>query len=442
VTTTLASHPAAAIFPMMTEAEIAALAEDIRINGQHEPIVTLDDQILDGRNRWKACELAGVEPKTVKWDGSGNSPTRYVLSLNVRRRQLTPSQLATVGRVILPLLEAEAKERQRQGREKIPYPGRTGKASEHAAALVGVNPRYISDANKLAEKAPELFEQVSRGELTLPEAMKPVRAEERRQREEAAHRDLVLAPDHPVRLEVADSAQHIPLEDESIDLIVTSPPYAVGLNYEGGDIDPETWPDFMARWLFEAYRVSRDGGRLALNVPLDTSKPVKRPTYAQAVELALEAGWTYAWTAIWDEDNVSKSTGRGSVDSPSTPHVVARVEHIAVFTKGEWGRSSEATPDLRHAEWLDWTNGLWRFPGESKAWEGYRGAFPEELARRFITLLSFPDDVVLDPFCGSGTTPLVAHRLKRQAIGFDISPKAIESSKRRLAAESEAEVAA
>jgi site-specific DNA-methyltransferase (adenine-specific) len=236
----------------------------------------------------------------------------------------------------------------------------------------------------------------------------------------------------PARIEVAD-AMRLPLEDRSVDLIVTSPPYALAIGYAGGDIHPLRWTSFMAGWLDEAWRVAREGGRLALNIPLDTTQGGSRPTYAQAVSAAQQAGWQYRATVVWAEGNISKSIARGSVDSPSSPHVIAPVEMIGLFYRDHWGRASERPPDLTHEEWLAWTNGLWNFTGEGRAWEGHPAAFPEELPRRLTKLLSFPGDVVLDPFCGSGTAIVVAHQLGRVAIGFDISPDYVASARRRVA---------
>ena len=236
-----------------------------------------------------------------------------------------------------------------------------------------------------------------------------------------------------VRIEVAD-ARSLPLADGTVDLTVTSPPYGIGKPYATGDA-ADGWPEFMRDWLREAYRVAAERGRLALNVPLDATEGGFRPTYAQAVAAAVEAGWTYRFTVVWAEDNVSKSTARGSIDSPQAIHVVAPVEMVAVFSKGAWRRDPAGrTWDLARQEWLEWTNGLWRFGGESNPWEGFPAAFPVELPHRLIKLLGFHDDLVCDPFVGSGSTAIAAARLGRQFVGFDIDSAQIGSTKRRLAA--------
>jgi hypothetical protein len=97
---TLRAHPAAELFPMLGDQELAELAEDIRTRGLIEPLVTVEVDgekvLLDGRNRLRACLMAGVEPSSVPWDGSGGSALGFVLARNLRRRHLTPSQRAAV----------------------------------------------------------------------------------------------------------------------------------------------------------------------------------------------------------------------------------------------------------------------------------------------------------------------------------------------------------
>jgi site-specific DNA-methyltransferase (adenine-specific) len=249
----------------------------------------------------------------------------------------------------------------------------------------------------------------------------------------AAEREEVDPAECPALIDVADAAS-LPLLDNYVDLIVTSPPYGLDVAYVSSPDAPDAWVPFMEAWLREAFRVSRDGGRLALNVPLDTTTGGFRPTYAQALAAAELAGWTYRFSIVWAEDNISKSVARGSMDSAAAPHVIAPVEMVAVFHKGDWKRETDKSSDLGHQDWLDWTNGLWCFSGESQPWEGHPAPFPLELPRRLVQLLSFPGDTVLDPFAGSGTTVVTAYELGREALGYDLSPQYVASARRRLVA--------
>ncbi len=106
-------HPAAELFPLLTGDDLARLASDIAQNGLLEPIVVFDGLLLDGRNRRRACEMAGVEPRYVEWHGEGGSPVAFVAARNLHRRHLTESQRAAIAAQVKGLFEEEAAERQR-----------------------------------------------------------------------------------------------------------------------------------------------------------------------------------------------------------------------------------------------------------------------------------------------------------------------------------------
>lgn len=167
-------HPAANLFPRMTEAELAELVEDIRGVGLLEPIVTHNGEVLDGINRLRACELAGVQPRYREWDGEGGSPVAFVLSHNLQRRHLTASQRAAVAVESLPLFEKEARERMLAGKlVSDPVANvHQGRSNEQAAELTGAGARYVSEAKAVKEADPELFEKVKAGEVTLRSAGK------------------------------------------------------------------------------------------------------------------------------------------------------------------------------------------------------------------------------------------------------------------------------
>lgn len=236
-----------------------------------------------------------------------------------------------------------------------------------------------------------------------------------------------------VTLAVAD-ARSMPLDDDTVDLIVTSPPYGLDVGYPDGDVPADVWPAFMAEWLREAYRVTKPHGRLALNVPLDTSEPTYRPTYAQTVVAALMAGWEYVSTIVW-ADNQTKKGGwaLGSQASAARPRHVSQVEMILVASKGAWAPSSVNRDDITPEEFLLAGRGPWGFSGESHPWEDHPAPFPLALPQRVIPYLCRVGDVVLDPFCGSGTTLVAAVERGRQGIGFDISAVYVDSARRRLA---------
>ncbi|MCH7689188.1 MAG: hypothetical protein IH899_21360, partial [Planctomycetes bacterium] len=167
-------HPACLLFPRLPKEELQSLADDIKQNGLRDDIVTLNGEILDGRNRLEACKIAGVEPKFVEWDGDG-SPLAWVISKNLMRRHLTASQRAVVAFGLLPLLEVEAKERQRlsKGRGKKgaqTCATLTGKASEQAARITNSSARTVEMVKAIHKQAPELIEEIRTGTLNVSEA--------------------------------------------------------------------------------------------------------------------------------------------------------------------------------------------------------------------------------------------------------------------------------
>lgn len=174
-------HPIADVWPMMDESKLQELADDIRKNGQLVPVWLYEGKILDGRNRWAACQIAGVEPKTKEY--TGDEPTAFAVAMNDRRRHMNKGALAAVAAELEPHFAADAKRRQaEQARrnqpqaqkvEKIP-PIEKSKAREEAAKSVGVNDRYVSDAKKVKQEAPEVFEKLKAGKITLQDAKREV----------------------------------------------------------------------------------------------------------------------------------------------------------------------------------------------------------------------------------------------------------------------------
>jgi site-specific DNA-methyltransferase (adenine-specific) len=242
----------------------------------------------------------------------------------------------------------------------------------------------------------------------------------------SAELPLVDSPfylDDRVRIYHADSTCLDVLGDETVDLIVTSPPYNLDVSYNGyADAVPyQRYLEWVGLWAAALFRVARFRGRACVNIPLDSNKGGKRAVYADYVRIFLAAGWQYQTTIVWNEQNISRRTAWGSWMSPSAPFVTAPVEMISVFYKGDWRRSREGRQtDIERDEFLSWTLGVWEFPGENPSKVGHPAPFPLELPRRLIKLYSYADDVVLDPFLGSGTTAVAAKLLGRHCVGVDV----------------------
>lgn len=208
-----------------------------------------------------------------------------------------------------------------------------------------------------------------------------------------------------------------------IDLIVTSPPYNLSKEYEisNDNLEYSEYLEFSCKWLQKCYTLAKDDGRLCINIPIDTGKGAHRSTGADITCIAKNIGWNYRTTIVWNEGNISNSMAKGSFMSASSPHVISPVELIVVFYKKQWKKLNTGKSDITKDEFLEWTNGLWTFNGESKRKIGHPAPFPLELPKRCIKLFSYINDIVLDPFMGSGTTPIAAKMLSRKTIGVDIS---------------------
>ncbi len=214
------------------------------------------------------------------------------------------------------------------------------------------------------------------------------------------------------------------IPENSVDLIITSPPYNVDIHYNShnDNLTYEDYLEFTQKWIQKCYGLAKDDGRFCLNIPLDKNKGGQQAVGADITKIAKDIGWKYHSTIIWNEGNISRRTAWGSYMSASAPYVIAPVEVILLLYKNSWKKNGGSRKnDITKQEFMDWTNGVWTFPGQSKKGAGGHPApFPIELPRRCIKLFSFVDDTVLDPFVGSGSTLIAAHLNNRKGIGVDI----------------------
>jgi len=225
------------------------------------------------------------------------------------------------------------------------------------------------------------------------------------------------------------------IRNNSIDLIVTSPPYNVDIQY-GSYNDSMTYDDYLKfskDWIFRCYQWLKSGGRLCLNIPLDKNKGGQQSVGADLTVIAKKVGYKYHSTIVWNEGNISRRTAWGSWLSASAPYVIAPVELIVVFYKETWKRKiAGKKSDISREEFMQWTNGLWTFSGESKKKIGHPTPFPVELPKRCIKLFSFVGDTILDPFLGSGSTLIACVLTNRKGVGVEIDKNYCEMAKRRL----------
>lgn len=187
-------HELADLFPMLCEEELSELADQIERDGfdTTHPIVIFEGKILDGRNRWRACDCLRREGRLASAppfrEFAGESPLQFVLQENLRRRHLTATERTVLAVEILPWEEKEAK--QRQGartdiKAKLPESSK-GQARDKAAAKTGVSPRSVSDAKNVKKKAPDLYQEMKAGKTDLQTAKKKLKKRERPQPPPAA----------------------------------------------------------------------------------------------------------------------------------------------------------------------------------------------------------------------------------------------------------------
>lgn len=239
-----------------------------------------------------------------------------------------------------------------------------------------------------------------------------------------------------IKLYNEDFLKDTSLSPESIDLIITSPPYNVGIDYgkHNDQDDYMTYLEFSHQWLSQCYKLARTDGRLCMNIPLDKNKGGQQSICADITTIAKKIGWRYHSTIIWNEGNISRRTAWGSWMSASAPYVIAPVEMIVVMYKDQWKKinGKGRTTGITKEEFMAWTNGVWTFNGESKKRIGHPAPFPRELPKRCIKLFSFENDTILDPFAGSGTVLIESFINNRVGIGYDLDINYCQLAQKRI----------
>lgn len=244
------------------------------------------------------------------------------------------------------------------------------------------------------------------------------------------HKDITLINSNSLNIEL--------FNQEFIDLIVTSPPYNVGIEYNSNndELCYEDYLSFSKQWMENCFKWSKPQARFCLNIPLDKNKGGNRSVGSDLTLIAQQVGWKYKSTIIWNEGNISRRTAWGSWKSASAPVVIAPIELIVVLYKGEWKKTGGSKiSDISSDEFKEWTQGVWDFNGESKKRIGHPAPFPKDLPYRCIKLFSFVGDTVFDPFAGSSTTLIVAQNTTRKSFGVELDKEYFELSKKRICKE-------
>lgn len=227
----------------------------------------------------------------------------------------------------------------------------------------------------------------------------------------------------------SEDMTHIP--DETVGLAFTSPPYNAGKDFDE-NLDLKEYLNLIGRVAAEVFRVLKPGGRYVINIANLGRKPYI-PLHAYFYAIHTAVGFLPAGEVIWRKGKgMSGSCAWGSWRSAKAPRLRDLHEYLLVFTKDRFNRPDKGLTEISAEEFMAATLSVWDIPPESARRVGHPAPFPIELAARVINLFSYVDDVVLDPFCGSGTTCVAAQLWNRRFVGYDISAEYCELTERRI----------
>jgi site-specific DNA-methyltransferase (adenine-specific) len=242
--------------------------------------------------------------------------------------------------------------------------------------------------------------------------------------------------------DVIDGLKQIP--DGSVSLVCSSPPYNLSLPYLNNS-DNLPYKDYLS-WLeqvwLECKRTLRIGGRMAINMATITNRQEdKEQEYIRILPYYLtqqmkNIGMLPFAEIIWSkQDSAGRKTAFGSFMSCSCPVIRSNHEFIYVYSKDQYKLDGDVPSDITKDEFLLWTFSVWDIKPETRNLGNHPAPYPQELVKRIIKLYSYPNDLILDPFNGTGSTCVAAKRLKRRYIGIDNCQEYCDFAERRLRAE-------
>ncbi len=223
------------------------------------------------------------------------------------------------------------------------------------------------------------------------------------------------------------------LPDNSVHLMVTSPPYNVGKEYDQ-DLTLRDYLSFLKTVWKETRRVLVPGGRVCINIANLGRKPYI-PLHSFIIKDLLDLGFLMRGEIIWDKSSsAGTSTAWGSWQSPSNPTLRDTHEYILVFSKQYFKRPNphKRKPTITKEEFLKYTKSVWNMPTASAKKIGHPAPFPVELPYALIQLYTFENEVILDPFMGSGQTAIAALKANRKFVGYETNKEYINLAQKRI----------
>jgi len=382
-------HPIANVFPLIEGDDFDRLVDDIRNNGLLESIWLYENKILDGRNRYNACLASETRPKFREY--RGDNPLAFVVSLNLERRHLTPSQRACLAIDILPFYKHAAKERQKEtqfGGGGIISTTANGKSRDFVAEIFNVNSRYVQDAETLNKEAPELFQEARAGLLHMKEAMRELKQSKREAEREKLRRagELVEASK---RWHVYHGDIETWKAPRRYDFIITDPPYPEKYLYLY-----EVLSRRAAEWL-------KPGGLLIA---------MSAHYYLPEIYKRLDEHLHYFWTSSY--------LVPGKTAGVFQKHINTQWKPLIMYERKDAPYHGRAFADVFKSEKRDKDHHGW---GQS-----------ESGMLDIVSKICTPGQYILDPFCGAGTTLVSGLAYGCLVDGLDLDLDSVNISKARL----------
>lgn len=221
--------------------------------------------------------------------------------------------------------------------------------------------------------------------------------------------------------------------DKSVDIIITSPPYNLQKEYEE-KLSKHQYMDFIYDVLRECSRVLKTSGRICWNVPNQIRIGCDGELWSPSIStghIMENCALSFFDMIIWNQGYSDCATAWGSWNSPSAPFIRHQTESILIYYKGVWKKEDKGKTDLNPREFMQLTKGeMWTIKPEKD--RTHPAPYPLLIPERLLKLFSYVDDIVLDPFMGSGTTAVACKRLRRRYIGFDVNQSYVEYANKRL----------
>lgn len=250
---------------------------------------------------------------------------------------------------------------------------------------------------------------------------------------EITYRENALSPTFCDKIFNTSSEVMRELPDNCVHLVVTSPPYNIGKEYDD-NVTLAEYLNILKSVFSEVKRVLVPSGRVCINVANLGRKPYI-PLHALIINMMNDLEFLMRGEVIWDKSaSAGTSTAWGSWKSASNPTLRDVHEYILIYSKDTFKRSTLEEPksSISRDEFLDFTKSVWSFPTESAKKIGHPAPFPVELPFRCIQLYTYINELVLDPFIGSGQTAIAAIKTNRHYIGYEVEKEYVELAERRI----------